>query len=70
MKKITLKKLDALGIQQLSAENLRTITGGASGAKGPCPIYLFECNDGTCIEPSKINDGHNDCKDGEDEFPL
>ncbi|NSL88258.1 hypothetical protein [Chitinophaga solisilvae] len=69
MKKITLKNLDASGIQPLSAENMRTITGGISRNR-KCPITEFECNDGSCISPSLINDGKNDCPDGEDEFPI
>ncbi len=64
MKKITLKNLDALGIQQLSAEKLKTISGGARGCD---PFLEFECNDGSCISVIQVNDGKKDCPGGEDE---
>ncbi|NSL88259.1 low-density lipoprotein receptor class A repeat-containing protein [Chitinophaga solisilvae] len=64
MKKITLKNLDASGIQPLSVENMRTITGGKRGCD---PFLEWTCMDGSCISVILVNDGKKDCPDGDDE---
>lgn len=62
MKKISLKNLDALGIQKLSRETLKNVKGGNG-----CPDGEFQCTNGTCIPMSYVRDGMNDCPDGSDE---
>lgn len=62
MKKISLKNLDALGIEKLSRESLKDVTGG-----GLCGFNEFACHDGTCIPKYKVMDGVMDCMDGWDE---
>ncbi len=64
MKKITLKNLAASGIQPLSSEALKNITGGGGG----CNPAQFECKDGTCIPWGHVLDGVKDCPDGSDEI--
>ncbi|MCW3467001.1 low-density lipoprotein receptor class A repeat-containing protein [Chitinophaga nivalis] len=63
MKKISLKDLGTLGIQQLSRENLKNVTGGSW-----CAPNEFACRNGTCIPISKEMDGVMDCLDGSDEM--
>ncbi|NSL88810.1 hypothetical protein ECE50_018350 [Chitinophaga sp. Mgbs1] len=62
MKKISLKNLDTAGIQQLSREALKEVTGGWG-----CGPDEFMCTDGSCIPVSSVKDGTNDCSDGSDE---
>lgn len=61
MKKISLRDLDAFGIQRLSRENLKNVTGGG------CPAGEFMCGDGSCVSKMKLMDGVYDCSDGSDE---
>ncbi|WP_160716405.1 LDL receptor domain-containing protein [Chitinophaga solisilvae] len=64
MKKITLKNLDASGVEKLSAATMKKVTGGQRG----CEPYEFECSDGSCIPQELVRDGKADCPDGSDEF--
>lgn len=63
MKKVSLKNLDALGIQKLSRETLKNVTGGS----GCLNHSDFRCSNDTCIPITWVRDGWADCPDGADE---
>ncbi|CAB3222521.1 unnamed protein product [Arctia plantaginis] len=39
----------------------------AASARKTCPLYSFQCDDGSCVDPGADCNGRQDCSDGSDE---